>query len=481
MRTFIIWLCLSCFLSGLSSIVLGQHLKEGHFITTISKDDLNYLPGLTPQYDVDAYYILYRTISPLGDSTLASGLLLVPHTDTCNFFPLISYQHGTILKKIDVPSRLNGESIIGQIFCSLGNIAVCPDYLGLGDSPGLHPYCHGESEATATIDLIRASREFLEDSLQLNDNGEVFLTGYSQGGHATMATHKYIQEENLLTEFNIIASAPCSGPYNISGAQSEMIFNTPDYPSPGYLIFILFAYNSVYQNIFSEIDEILKSPYDVTIPPFLNGNYSTSQLNNALPDSLEQFLTDSFYQAVIDDMDDKISPIWQDLIDNDNHDWIPLAPVKMYYCGGDEQVSYMNSVIADSVMNANGASDVESIMVHPTYDHGDCGLPAIVNAYYWFNTLRTPCISTVSIKEIDAFSISAFPNPASDIIRFSGLLMGTIVECYDVSGKLCFQFISDGTKEEIIDSSVLTNGLYILNFFNPTSQHYTTQKLVIIR
>tara|TARA_B100000963_G_scaffold321279_1_gene304410 strand:+ start:2975 stop:3127 length:153 start_codon:yes stop_codon:yes gene_type:complete len=45
--------------------------------------------------------------------------------------------------------------------------------------------------------MIRAAREFIADSLNLIDNGQVFLTGYSQGGHACMATHKYIYENNL--------------------------------------------------------------------------------------------------------------------------------------------------------------------------------------------------------------------------------------------------------------------------------------------
>ena len=71
-----------------------------------------------------------------------------------------------------------------------------PDYIGMGESPGLHPYCHGASEAT-TIDMIRAVRE--AESLDMipgmtADNGEMFVTGYSQGGHAAMATHKYVEE-----------------------------------------------------------------------------------------------------------------------------------------------------------------------------------------------------------------------------------------------------------------------------------------------
>ena len=86
----------------------------------------------------------------------------------------------------------------------------------MGDNPGIHPYVHWESEATASIDLIRASREFLMDSLEIWDNNQLFLTGYSQGGHSTMAIHKYIKVNNLQSEFNVVASAPMSGPYALS-------------------------------------------------------------------------------------------------------------------------------------------------------------------------------------------------------------------------------------------------------------------------
>jgi len=264
----------------------GQQVIYSYHHSTIPQQNLNYIPGLVPQYDVEAYYILYSTVDAKGDPTVASGICFIPSTDTCNYFPLISYQHGTTLRKSDVPSRLNGESIVGQVFCSLGNIVICPDYLGLGDSPGFHPYCHSQTEATAVVDFIRASRAMLADSLSVYDNGQVFLTGYSQGGHATMAAHKFIEEENLLNEIQVVASAPCSGPYHISGAQAEMIFNAPDYPSPAYLVYILYSYNSVYSNLFDGTNEVFRSPYDVIIPPYMNGNYSHSQLNNALPDSL---------------------------------------------------------------------------------------------------------------------------------------------------------------------------------------------------
>lgn len=461
--------------------VSSQNLQHAHFIQKIPKNNLALIPGLTPEYDVDAYYILYSTVDGKGDSTFASGLFLVPSTDTCNFFPLISYQHGTVLKKTDVPSRLNGESLIGQIFCSLGNITLCPDYVGLGDSPGLHPYCHGLSEATATVDLIRAAREFLNDSLGIFDNGQVFLTGYSQGGHATMAAHKYIEENNLLSEIQVVASAPCSGPYHLSGAQAEMIFNNPDYPSPAYLVYILFAYNLVYENLFDNPDEILKPPYDVLVPPYLNGNYSHSQLNSILPDSMHMFLTDSFYQSVLDDMYDKLTPFWQDLLENDNYDWLPSTPVRLYYCQADEQVSYMNSIHADSAMNASGAVNVQAINISPSASHGDCGIPAIVTAYFWFDTYRAPCTSTASVNYVHSENGSVFPNPAFDRLEITGLTSDSRISCFNLQGKLLFTINCNDVEHCLADVSILNNGLYVLKISDTQNEIISIHKFLISR
>jgi hypothetical protein len=108
-------------------------------------------------YDVELYKVDYNTIDPLGNPTLASGLIEVPK-DSTKLFPLFSWQHGTTLKKTDAPSNFNEDAKVGLTFATDGYIVACPDYLGLGDGPKLHPYMHAKSEATAVIDMLRATR-----------------------------------------------------------------------------------------------------------------------------------------------------------------------------------------------------------------------------------------------------------------------------------------------------------------------------------
>ena len=188
---------------------------------------------ITPLYDVALYKVDYETISPLGGRTQASGALALP-VNSGQLLPLVSYQHGTITLTNDAPSSmdLTGEVTVGIGFASTGYAAAVPDYLGLGDSPGLHPYHHANSEATACVDMLRAVRTFCATNGFALTN-LLFLCGYSEGGHATMALLRELETYHA-DEFTVTACAPMAGAYDLSGAHPQRFPQQP--PSPGPLL-----------------------------------------------------------------------------------------------------------------------------------------------------------------------------------------------------------------------------------------------------
>ena len=155
--------------------VNSQFLVSATLLNTTDPSTLSSFTGLDLTFDVDMYKIIYNTTGVDGQPTIASGAFCTPTNTSCTEFPIGVYEHGTSLKKGDVPSREVQEAYIGKIFAAGGYFVVMPDYLGMGDSPGLHPYCHAETEATATLDMIKAVREFIANDLQMIDNGELFL------------------------------------------------------------------------------------------------------------------------------------------------------------------------------------------------------------------------------------------------------------------------------------------------------------------
>ena len=394
-----------------------QYIISATYINTTPQVTLASVASLPLEYDVETYKIVYNTIDALGQPTIASGAFCFPVSEDCSNFPMAVYEHGTSLRKVDVPSYDVQETYIGKIFSAGGYNVVMPDYIGMGESPGLHPYCHGESEATATVDMIRAVRE--AETLGMipgmtEDNGEMFVTGYSQGGHAAMATHKYVEENNLLSEFNILASAPCSGPYEITGAMADTIL-AASYSNPGYIVYLLAAYQSVYGDLYNSYSDILRSPYDVIVEPYFNGNNTTlgmGSLNNQLPNIIQDLVVDSVLQNFLNSASDYSHPLWQAMSDNDNHDWTPERPVRMYYCTQDEQVSFQNAIAAEAAMLANGAVNVEAVFMGDG-NHGECILPSLSDVYYWFDTLRTSC-EINEIQSLKLGGVEIYPNPVNE-------------------------------------------------------------------
>jgi hypothetical protein len=189
------------FSSNAQTVVSVEHLGSYSRATLIAT-----FFGVAFDNGVEEYKVIYNTSDIDGNPTIASGAMYIPWG--CSNFPMGVYQHGTVFDAESVPSR--GQEQIGLALAGFGYATVAPDYLGLGDNPSnIHPYLHAESQATVAADLIRAARTYIADSMGLAHNGELFITGYSQGGHAAMGFHKYIEDNNLLGEFNVVASAPC--------------------------------------------------------------------------------------------------------------------------------------------------------------------------------------------------------------------------------------------------------------------------------
>jgi hypothetical protein len=355
---------------------------------TISAASLAFLFQLagvpvTPQYDVNLYKVVYETVTPLGARTQASGALVLP-LNTSRMLPLVSYQHGTITQTNQAPSfmQLTNEVTVGVAFATTGYAAVVPDYLGLGDSPGLHPYLHARSEATACVDLLRAAKTFcLSNSVALTN--QLFLCGYSQGGHATMALLRELETFHT-NEFTVTACAPMAGPYDLSGVTTTNFLSGSLPPNPYYLLYLLAAYQSVY-HFANSLSDLLATNYAITLPPLLDGNHDSGELNASLPADPTQILKPAF---LADFRANPRHPLRLALMDNDLYRWRPRAPLRLYHCAADQDVIIANSQIALASFQSLGATQVQLLDPVPTAGHGGCSEPSLADAKAWFDSLR---------------------------------------------------------------------------------------------
>ncbi len=437
-----------------------------------------------PTSGVDAYKITYTTRGSDMLPDTASGLMLLPDNITGSL-PMVCYQHGTTNGRSDVPSNLDGGYELGLIFASVGMVVAAPDYLGMGDSRGFHPYVHAATEASAAVDMLYAVWQYLEEN-DLERDDEFFITGYSQGGHATMAVHKLIQEQ-YSTDFPVTASLPMSGPYDVSGVMRDLALQDEEYFYPSFLVYATLGAKAILPDIYNDISEVFKSEFLEVIRPFEATGEGLGAMNLQILEILEnQFgasvpkfiFRDSFLTAFETNPD---HPLNQYMKSNDLYNWVPNVPVRMLYCPTDDQVPYLNSIVADSVMNANGAEDVEAVDVSGgiMHSHTTCILPAINDGIPWLlNFLDGPISATVEING-ESFEVGIFPNPAIDFFQVDpGSLKVDRLEMFSLDGKrLLLSGPFDGPATfDVPDNS---SGIHILRLW--IEGHYVTEKIVFGR
>ncbi len=329
------------------------------------------------------YRIVYSTVDTDGSSVKASGVVSIPDGNG-NDWPILSYQHGTITNRnsvISVEGVASGqEGLLAVGGPSLGFVTAVPDYLGLGVSESFHPYVHAQTLGRSVVDMLRATRELCEaEDVMLND--KLFLAGYSEGGYATMAAHKLIEEE-FADEFSITASAPMAGPYDMSGAMYDIMISALPYASPSYLPYVILTFNNI-RNHYSSLAEIFAPPYDQTLPALFDGSKSGHEIDAQLPSVPLEMLN----QAELQDIKARPDhPLRVYLRENDLYDWAPKARMRLYHCPLDEIVPFANSTKALDSFHANGAGAVELIEIDGS-SHESCAIPAVLQAAFWFSTL----------------------------------------------------------------------------------------------
>ncbi|MEI9920012.1 MAG: alpha/beta fold hydrolase [Bacteroidota bacterium] len=316
------------------------------------------------KYNVDVYKITYKTTYN-GQDVTASALVSMPVNAPSA--PIVSFQHGTIAAYTQAPTALqlyDGESVLYSALAAPGFISVAPDLLGFGASKSiLHPYYVEDLTASAVRDAIRAARDLASDK-GISFNRKLFLAGYSQGGYATMATHKSI-EADPLEGINLVASFPASGGYDIKNMQ-EYFWGLETYQQPFYLAFVAQAYKTTF-GWSQPLTDVFNEPYADKIPTLVNGTKTSDQINDELTYNISDLVTADVLAHI--DTDTKYKYIVDAFVDNSVSDWKPTIPMYMYHGDIDTTVPYSNSVVTYNKLIANGAS--ASVVTLTTLDGAD--------------------------------------------------------------------------------------------------------------
>jgi hypothetical protein len=365
-----------------------------------------------PLCDVIFYHIEYATVGGVGEATTASAVLMIPTGLGANCSgdrPIVLYAHGTTTDRdFNMADLQNAETIsLAALFASQGYIVVAPNYAGYDTSSlPYHPYLIADQQSKDMIDALTAARTALPlaSLTTVKDDGQLFITGYSQGGYVAMATHRAMQAAGM----NVTASAPMSGPYALAAFVDAVFYGEVNGDATVSSALLLGAYQTVYGNIYANATDVFEPQYADGIQTLLPSTTPRSQLyaQGKLPeyalfsptppapefasitpptnpaDLAEVFalgfgagnlLQNSYRLSYLEDAqahpDGGFPTIttgvaaaapglaWrQALQKNDLRDWVPTAPVLL--CGGDVDplVFYFNTQLMQSYWAARAPS-----------------------------------------------------------------------------------------------------------------------------
>ena len=205
----------------------------------------------TPVCGIQVNKFQYATVGGENEPTNGTGALMIPtgNSPQCQGpRPIVLYAHGTALSKARDLAALNDPgnpafdtaSRIALIFAAQGYIVVAPNYAGYDTSTLPYtPYLNKQQQSQDMLDSLTAARQDLAQlSTGVSDNGQLFVTGYSQGGFVSMATLAKLDAQGTPAT----AGAPMSGPYGMLAISDEIFLGHPNFGGTAYLPLVANSY-----------------------------------------------------------------------------------------------------------------------------------------------------------------------------------------------------------------------------------------------
>jgi acetyl esterase/lipase len=264
------------------------------------------------------------------------------------------------------------DVMLGMVIASTFNCALLiPDYIGYGESIDItHPYTHAKSLGQTGLDFVRAYRQFA-DSVDLAFNNNIFITGYSEGGFASVALHKAIDALPAAEGVKVLKTVAGAGAYDLEGFSKAILSKTNALGTrmlSSYLWVIGmykndFQYSKAYAEIFSTADNALLSGINYDLAYYSNEN-SDGTPKLQLHEIPSQLFQPAFISGIVEGGDTEFLRISRQ---NSLVDFVPKDSLIFVHGTTDYWVYPENSETAYNAMLAKGCP-VKYIEV-PGKDH----------------------------------------------------------------------------------------------------------------
>jgi len=332
---------------------------------------------------VNLYRITYRSVIPEQGNrpTAASGLLALPATKSPKPLPVVSYQHGTVFSRSEVPSQPMASvetQLVLALFASQGYAVVAADYFGKGYSNETDSYLVKGSTQQACLDMLRAAQA---TSIQLGvPFGPIFLSGWSQGGWATMAFLEKLEALGVPVRAAAVASAPLDL-YSIINGWLHQSREIDAAYLPALLALQLNAYEEYY-GLPGLANSAIKPEYQKAARALYLNEITWEE--SKLPTRLSDFLEPDFIRS----SSAGTTRYWQIVRDNQAWQWRLRTPLRTYWGGADEVTPEYIASLPVASQKSMGGAPAAAVAAGEKATHRGTFLKALADQKAWFDALR---------------------------------------------------------------------------------------------
>lgn len=349
---------------------------------------------LSARHGVRLFKISYSSVVPEKNNQAATafGLIAIPDSILPGA-PIVSYQHGSVFDRSWVPSNPDGSlEVQFQLsqFASQGYIVIAADYFGTTRGTNV-PNSFGTADcvAQACLDLLRASKQVLV-KMNIQIDGKLFLTGWSQGGAATNAFLQRLEREQI----PVAATITASGPADLVGFLQKSIHTPSPFLSPSFPVVVmntLITFESYYGLTGLAAESIQ--------PQFLDAARKFHEFEMSFGDFYNTVLYDNqrqrvrsanelFTQKFLNESTSTTTPFWKMLDGLNGYRQLLRSPYRCFYSYRDEGVMAETVKIIVDHQKKIGNTTIEGFDVGPNADHAAVYLESIINAKPWFDSLK---------------------------------------------------------------------------------------------
>ncbi|MDQ3061346.1 MAG: alpha/beta hydrolase, partial [Acidobacteriota bacterium] len=280
-------------------------------------------------------------------------------------------------------------------FASGGYAVAMPDYLGLGDHKGAHPYPLAAANSLSAVDIIEPARTVAKRQ-NTEVSSRLFITGYSEGGATAMWMLRDLEDKRGAI-YDVTAAALASGPYDLSDTTRKWMLASPTSQEEFVIRLYLTSYMAYYfhKSTGVKLTEYFKPAMAFTISQAFKGNISDENLIKRLAvaavlmrskNSLENVITARFKKAL--ETLDTSDPVIREMQKSDTFDWSPRTKTLLISLQGDKVVDPANTEKTMRTMRRRGvpADTLRQYLIKDTsLNHITAIAPALAQARRFFD------------------------------------------------------------------------------------------------